>query len=144
MDSCREVNLNGEPVAWRVMEQGWSVLSADGVEIGKLDQVTGDIEADIFDGITVGDGGTVLTRAKYVPAEHVAQIRRGEIVLDLSAEDASNLEPYVAPVSEPLAELAPEDEQEAGRGPAGEMGGFGPGTWSGGSFLRRLLRGGRY
>jgi hypothetical protein len=139
-----EVDLNGEPVAWRVMEQGWSVLSADGVEIGKLDQVTGDIEGDIFNGITVGDGGTVLTRANYVPAEHVAQIRRGEIVLDLSAEDAAKLEPYVAPVSEPLAQLAPEDEQEERRRPAAGLGGLGPGARLGGSFLMRLLRGGRY
>ncbi|HET8527923.1 MAG TPA: PRC-barrel domain-containing protein [Gaiellaceae bacterium] len=123
--------MDGEPVAWRVMEQGWSVVSADGVEIGKLDRITGDVEADIFDGITVGDGGTVLTRAKYVPAEHVAQIRRGEIVLDLSAEDAAKLEPFVEPVSEPLAALAPEEEQAR------------PGYPGGGGFLARLLRGGR-
>ncbi len=108
------------------MEQGWSVVSADGEEIGKLDQVTGDVEGDIFDGITVGDGGTVLTRAKYVPAEHVAQIFRGEVVLDLSAEDARKLEPYTAPVAEPLADLEPADEQGSGRRPGG--------------FLSRLLR----
>ena len=137
------MRVDGEPVAWRVMEQGWSVLSKDGVEIGKLDRVTGDVEGDIFNGITVGDGGTVLTRVTYVPAEHVAQIRRGEIVLDLSAEDAAKLEPYVAPVSGPLRELAPEDEQEEGRGRAAGSGGVGSGRWLGGGFLVRLLRGGR-
>ena len=64
------------------MEQGWSVVSSDGVEIGKLHQITGDLGSDIFNGITVGDGGTMLTRARYVPAEVVAQIWRGEIVLE--------------------------------------------------------------
>lgn len=124
-----EVRLNGEPVAWRV--------------IGKLDQITGDVEGDIFDGITAGDGGTVLTRAKYVPAEHVARIRRGEIVLDLSAEDAAKLELYVAPVSEPLKALAPEDEQDGRRGLAIGPGGVDPGRRLGEGFLVRLLRGGR-
>lgn len=116
--------MAGDPVAWRVIEQGWSVFDADGNEIGKVDQVTGDVEADIFDGIAVGDGGRVLTRSRYVPAEHVSQIRRGEIVLDLSAEDAARLEPYSAPVSEPLADLLPEDER-GGKG--------------GGSLLGRLF-----
>jgi len=129
--------VDREPVAWRVMEQGWSVVSSDGIEVGKLDQITGDIEGDIFDGITVGDGGTVLTRAKYVPAEHVARIWRGEIVLGLSAEDARSLEVYRAPVSKPLAELAPLDGQQ---GRADELG---SGRWLGGGFWR-VFRGGRF
>lgn len=80
-----------DPVAWRVIEQGWSVLDAAGNEIG--------------------DGGAVLTRAKYVPSEHVAQILRGEITLDLSPEDAAKLEPYAEQVSEPLANLEPKAEE---------------------------------
>lgn len=108
--------MSGEPVAWRVIEPGWSVLDAAGNEVGKVDQIVGDLNADIFDGITFGDGGTVLTRARYVPSEHVAQICRGEITLDLSPEDASALEPYTEPVSEPLAALQPKGD-EAGSGP---------------------------
>jgi hypothetical protein len=108
--------MSGEPVAWRVIEPGWSVFDAAGNEIGKVDQVTGDLNADIFDGLTVGDGGRVLTRARYVSSDHVAEIRRGEIVLDLSPEEAASLEPYTEPVSKPLADLLP-DEEEAGGGP---------------------------
>jgi hypothetical protein len=103
--------MAGDPVAWRVIEPGWSVLDAAGNEIGKVDKITGDVNADIFDGITVGDGGTVLTRAKYVASEHVAEIRQGEIVLDLSPDDAAKLEPYIEPVSEPLANLEPAAEK---------------------------------
>jgi hypothetical protein len=112
--------VTGDPVAWRAIEQGWSVLDADGNEIGKVDQVTGDLNGDIFDGITVGDGGRVLTRARYVPAERVAAIREGEVVLDLDAEAAASLEPYSEPVSKPLAELVPDGEPSGeGESPAG-------------------------
>jgi hypothetical protein len=110
--------MTGDPVAWQVIEQGWSVLDADGHEIGKVDRVTGDLNADIFNGLTFGDGGTVLTRARYVPAEHVAAISQGEVTLDLHADDVSKLESYTAPVSEPLAELLPAEQEESpsGRG----------------------------
>lgn len=108
--------MTDDPVAWQVIERGWSVVDADGAEIGKVDQVTGDVNSDIFNGITVSDGGTVLTRPRYVPSEHVTAIRRGEVVLDLHAQDVARLEPYVAPVSEPLAALLPEPEDETPRG----------------------------
>jgi uncharacterized protein YrrD len=119
--------MSGDPVAWRVIEPGWSVLDAAGNEVGKVDQIVGDLNADIFDGITVGDGGTILTHAKYVPSEHVAQISRGEIRLDLSPEDAAGLEPYTEPISEPLAELQPHDEGNVGN----------PRAWP--TLLQRLL-----
>src|SRR5690348_12531593 len=108
--------MSEDPVAWRVIERGWTVLDAAGNEIGKVDQITGDVEADIFDGITVGDGGTMLSRPRYVPSEHVAAIRRGEIALDLSPEEAATLEPYREPVSKPLTALLPEPEQSTGGG----------------------------
>ena len=120
--------MTGDPVAWRAIERGWSVRDADGNEIGNVDQVTGDLNADIFDGLTIGDGGTVLTRTRYVPAEHVAAIYEGEVVLDLHADEAANLEPYEQPVSERLADLAPEDEGPPGRGSSrgGLLGGMLP------------------
>jgi hypothetical protein len=114
--------MSDDPVAWRVIERGWTVRDAAGNEIGKVDQITGDVEADIFDGITVGAGGTVLTRPRYVPSEHVTSIRRGEITLDLSPEDVAKLEPYREPVSKPLAALQPEPEQSTGRSSSGMTG----------------------
>ena len=99
-----------DQVAWYVIEPGWRVLDAAGNEIGKVDRTTGDREADIFDGITIGDGGTVLTRARYVPAERISEIRQGEIVLDLSPEETAELEPYSEPTSHPLADLRPEGD----------------------------------
>jgi sporulation protein YlmC with PRC-barrel domain len=116
-------------VSWRVIERGWSVVDAEGNEIGKVDQITGDVEHDIFDGLTVGDGGTVLTRPKYVPSEHVAEVRDGLIALDLSPQEASQLEPYTEHVERPLSDLAPAPEQARRRG----------GPLAGGGLLRILF-----
>jgi hypothetical protein len=63
-----------DPVAWLVIERGWEVVDASGKRVGKVDEVLGDREADIWDGLTVsGD---------YVPAEDVAQIVEGRIALN--------------------------------------------------------------
>lgn len=97
-------------MAWQAIERGWAVFDAAGSKIGYVDQVTGDLSCDIFNGITVGDGGTVLTRARYVPAEQVAAIREGEVTLRLGPEEAAALKPFTEPVSQPLASLLPEPE----------------------------------
>jgi uncharacterized protein YrrD len=68
-----------DPVAWVVMEVGWQVRDAAGNEIGKVAEVRGDVEADIFDGITVKRG--LLAKAEYVAADRIAAIFEGEVVL---------------------------------------------------------------
>ena len=42
-----------DPVSWLLIEAGWKVLAADGSEVGKVDEVTGDSNADIFDGLAI-------------------------------------------------------------------------------------------
>jgi hypothetical protein len=62
-----------DPVSWLMIERGWEVVDANGIHVGKVDEVLGNEEADIWDGLTVsGD---------YVPAEDVAQIVEGRITL---------------------------------------------------------------
>lgn len=61
------------------MEKGWQVFDADGSVIGKVAEIRGEIEADIFDGITVKRG--LLGKTQYVPADRVAQVFEGEVVL---------------------------------------------------------------
>lgn len=68
-----------DPVAWQVMEQGWRVLDATGKEIGKVDEIRGLPEDDIFDGITAKHG--LLGKSEYIPAERIAQILEGEVIL---------------------------------------------------------------
>ena len=62
-----------DPVSWLLIEPGWEVVGANGERIGKVDEVLGEHEADIWDGLTV-DG-------KYVPAEQVASIVEDRITL---------------------------------------------------------------
>jgi hypothetical protein len=71
-----------DPVAWTVIEHGWKVFDAEGEEIGRVAEITGDENVDIFDGLTISQG--ILSKAKYVPSEHVAQIVEGEVHLSLS------------------------------------------------------------
>ena len=62
-----------DPVSWFLIEPGWEVVGANGERIGKVDEVLGDHESDIWDGLTV-DG-------KYVPAEQVTSIVEDRITL---------------------------------------------------------------
>jgi rRNA processing protein Gar1 len=62
-----------DPVSWLLVEPGWRVLDARGETVGKVDEVLGDEQTDIFHGLIV-DGDEVL-------AERVAEIREGEIHL---------------------------------------------------------------
>jgi uncharacterized protein YrrD len=68
-----------DPVSWKVVERGWKVLNENGEQLGHVDEVTGDPEADIFDGIQVSHG--LLGGTEYVPSERVAEIREGCVVV---------------------------------------------------------------
>jgi hypothetical protein len=70
--------LTADPVSWLMIEPGWRVLDARGREVGKVESVTGDQKADIFDGLEVHTG---VLKTRYVPAEQVASIVQGEVRL---------------------------------------------------------------
>ena len=82
-----------DPVSWKVVEPGWKVRDAAGKELGSVAQITGDPEADIFDGLTITQGGGILDKPKYLPAEQVERIVEGEIVVAAGAQ----LEDYDEP-----------------------------------------------
>lgn len=85
-----------DPVSWKVAERGWKVVASDGNEVGKVDQILGDPEADIFDGLSAGTG-TVLNRPVYVPSEKVGEIEEGAVHLTIDAEEYGRLKPYEPP-----------------------------------------------
>jgi hypothetical protein len=68
-----------DPVSWFLIEQGWEVVGADGESIGKVDEVLGDEERDIFDGLQVAAG--LVGEPRYVPAEVVGEITVGRVQL---------------------------------------------------------------
>jgi hypothetical protein len=81
-----------DPVSWLVIETGWTVVARDGTDVGRVEEVMGDPEDDIFNGLAVTSG--VLRPAKYVPAECVAEIVEGEVRLDLAPESVEQLDPH--------------------------------------------------
>jgi hypothetical protein len=68
-----------------MIEQGWSVVDADGEDVGRIDEVLGDEEADIFNGLTVLTG--ILGTPQYVPAERVGEIVEGRVKLELKKDE---------------------------------------------------------
>ena len=77
-----------DPVSWLLIEPGWRVLDAAGDEVGRVEAVTGDSGADIFDGLAIAS--KPLARPRYVPAEQVGAITEGsvQLTLDRAAVDA--------------------------------------------------------
>ena len=112
-----------DPVSWLLIEPGWKVIDASGGEIGKVEAVTGDSGADIFDGLAVATG--MLARPKYVPAEQVGPITEGTVQLTLERTafdalgeydepaDSVEVESEKAPLAERLeADVIHEDRRE--------------------------------
>ena len=77
------------PVSWLVVERGWKVTDRDGGQVGTVEEVLGEHERDIFDGLAVAT--KLLGKARYVPAERVAAIYEGLVELDLSGDEVSRL-----------------------------------------------------
>jgi hypothetical protein len=86
---------SNDPVSWFVIERGWKVVDRDGEEVGTVDEVTGDENADIFDGLSVSGG--FFSKPRYVPSEQVAEITDGRIMLSLSRSEAGALAQFAEP-----------------------------------------------
>jgi Uncharacterized protein conserved in bacteria (DUF2171) len=84
-----------DPVSWLVIEPGWKVVGPDGDEIGKVEEVVGDSEEDIFNGLAVSTG--LLDRPRYVPSEQVRQITEGRVQLALSGDELNRLGEFEEP-----------------------------------------------
>ena len=64
--------MSEDPVSWLMVERGWTVVDAHGEKVGKVDEVLGDEQIDIFHGLLV-DGREIL--AERVAASHEGEIR---------------------------------------------------------------------
>jgi hypothetical protein len=70
-----------DPVSWFLIEKGWLVSGSDGADLGKVDEVVGDSDKDIFNGLSIAHG--LLRSKRYVPSERVRVIYDGRVELDL-------------------------------------------------------------
>jgi uncharacterized protein YrrD len=82
--------MTGDPVSWLVVEPGWSVVGRDGAALGTVDEVLGDTEGDIFNGLNVSPG--LLRSARYVSAERVNAITEGRVEVDLTVGEFERLD----------------------------------------------------
>jgi hypothetical protein len=84
-----------DPVSWLLIRPGWRVEAADGSEAGRVDEVTGDSNADIFNGLAI----TVhrLGARRYVPAEQVAEIVDQTVRLTLDHAGIEQLPAFKEP-----------------------------------------------
>lgn len=86
---------SSDPVSWFLIEKGWAVLGSDGAELGKVSEVVGDSDKDIFNGLSVSHG--LLRSKRYVPAERVGLIYDGRVELELDAADFEHLDDHDEP-----------------------------------------------
>src|SRR5476649_2688662 len=80
-----------------MIRPGWKVLASDGSEVGEIDEVAGDDNQDIFDGLAFAT--SALGKPRYVPAEQVGEITEGAVRLSLTREQVEQLGEYLEPAT---------------------------------------------
>ena len=90
------------PVSWFLIEPGWKVESSDGAEVGHVEEVTGDSNADVFDGITVGS--LMFARPRYVPSEQIGEIVEGRVRLTIDRAAFEQLGEFKEPPEQEIIE----------------------------------------
>jgi hypothetical protein len=91
-----------DPVSWLLIRPGWKVTTADGTAYGEVDEVVGDENADVFDGLAVATSS--FGKPRYVPAERVAEISDGVVHLSAPADEAAAFGEYLEPASSEIIE----------------------------------------
>jgi hypothetical protein len=93
-----------DPVSWLQIEKRWNVVSADGIPVGKVVEVTGDEQDDIFDGLAVKSKQSAHVR--YVPGEQVGAIFPGEVTLKIASAETDTLKAFSEPA--PQTKILPQ------------------------------------
>lgn len=84
-----------DPVSWFLIEPGWRVDDAAGDEVGRVLEVSGDSNSDIFDGLAIAL--SALDKPLYVPSEQVGVIVDGRVRLQLDRAAIQQLAEYKEP-----------------------------------------------
>jgi hypothetical protein len=93
-----------DPVSWLLIRPGWRVEAVDGSEAGRVEEVTGDSNADIFDGLAIEVRR--LGARRYVASEQVAEITDHTVRLALDEAGIAQLPAYKEPAE--AIEISPE------------------------------------
>jgi hypothetical protein len=79
-------------VAWKALEPGAQVFSAEGESVAKLSRVVGDADADVFTGLAITL--RALGRERLVDSDRVRGIWPDRIDLDLTKDEIDALPEY--------------------------------------------------
>jgi hypothetical protein len=79
-------------VSWKIIDSGAEVVSSDGEKTAKVSRVVGDADADVFTGLAVTVG--ILSGERFIPSEHVQEIRPDQIQVDLTKAAMESLSEY--------------------------------------------------
>lgn len=99
-------STTGDPVSWLLIRPGWKVVASDGADVGEVDEVVGDDERDVFDGLAVA--ATALGKPRYVPSEDVGKITEGVVRLTVTHAEAAAYGEYLEPAT--TAEIEPDSK----------------------------------
>jgi hypothetical protein len=77
----------GDPVSYLVLADGIAVVTCDGREIGTVEHVLADPDADVFDGVIVSTN----SGHRFADAQQIAALHECGVVLTLDAAAAQSL-----------------------------------------------------
>jgi hypothetical protein len=97
--------VNESEVSWKAIEKGARVDALDGQELGKVVEIAGDSEADIFSGLVVSLSR--LRSNKFLPSERVTRIWPDRVSTSIASEQVESLPEYKEPVAERWQPPAP-------------------------------------
>jgi uncharacterized protein YrrD len=100
----------GQPTSYMTAAEGVPVLASDGEQVGKLEHVLSDVEADVFDGIVIAEG-RLGGGHRFADASEVEAFYERAVVLKLDSEQAERLpEPSENPA---VMGASPDDTAES-------------------------------
>jgi hypothetical protein len=87
--------VEGQQLSWLVIGQGWKVVSSDGREVGYIEDVVGDRDEDIFNGLSISLD--LFDEPRYVPSEKVGRIFDDSVEILFTAAEVERLDEFLEP-----------------------------------------------
>lgn len=84
-----------QQLSWLTIEAGWKVVSSDGKEIGYVEQIVGDSDEDVFNGLSISLD--FFDEPRYLPSEKVGRIFDDRVEILFTAAEAERLEEFLEP-----------------------------------------------
>ena len=82
----------GPEVAWKAIEEGAEVFSAEAESVGRVSRVVGDADADVFTGLAIKL--SPLGSERFIPSERVTGIWPDRVDVDLPRNSVEELPDY--------------------------------------------------